>query len=195
MSYPLTVRFKKLALARQLSVEDGTSRLLMYAKMKAFRLREAITLYADREQSQPLYEITADRVIDFAANYNIRDAGGNEIGTVQQKGMRSIWRTRFDIARAGVPLLHVEEENPWAKVADSLLGEIPVLNLLTGYFFHPKYLVSTADQQPVLRITKQPALLEGRFEFSRLETPLNADDERLLLIGAVTVVLLEKNRG
>ena len=42
MSYPLTLRFKVLALANQLSVYGADDRLLMYAKQKAFKLKEAI---------------------------------------------------------------------------------------------------------------------------------------------------------
>jgi hypothetical protein len=195
MSYPLKIRFKKIALSRQLSVEDSSGRLLMYVKMKAFKLREAITVFADREQSRALYTIQADRIIDFSANYHIRDMNGTDMGAIQQKGMRSIWRTRFEIARAGNVVFKVEEENPWAKVGDHFLGEIPILGFFTGYLFHPRYLVSTTDGRPVLRLEKKPALLEGLFEFQRIDAPLSEEDERLLLIGSVAVVLLEKNRG
>ncbi|HEY0672492.1 MAG TPA: hypothetical protein VGD27_09510 [Longimicrobiales bacterium] len=195
MSYPLTLRFKVLAIARQLSVQDNSGRLLMYVKQKAFKLREAITVYADEGQAQPLYHIQADRVIDFSARYHITDAAGQELGSVRQRGMRSIWRARYDIFRNDAVVFTVQEENPLAKVGDSFLGEIPILGFFAGYLFHPKYLVSTADGRPVLRATKQPALFEGLFQIDRLETPLTPDDERLLLIGSVTTVLLEKTRG
>jgi hypothetical protein len=109
--------------------------------------------------------------------------------------MRSLWRTRYDILRGEQIVFEVREENPWAKVGDHFLGEIPVLGFFAGYLFHPKYLITTPDGAPVLRATKQPAFFEGRFKIERLETPLEAADERLSLIGAVTAVLLEKNRG
>lgn len=117
MSYPLTLRFKRIAIARQLSVEDAGGQLLMYVKQQAFKLREAITVYADSAQTRPLYKVNADRVIDFAATYNISDQAGNGIGAVRQQGMRSIWRTRYDILREGTPIFHVQEENPWARSA------------------------------------------------------------------------------
>ena len=195
MSYPLTIRFKVLAIARQLSVEDSAGRLLMYVKQKAFKLKEAITVYADEQQTRPLYYVKADRIIDFSATYNISDEAGNTLGSVRQQGMRSIWRTRYDIVRDGSAVFHVKEENPWAKVGDSFLGEIPVLGFFAGYLFHPRYLISTADGTPVLRSTKQPAFFEGRFLVERIPAKLTPEDERLLLIGSVTVVMLEKNRG
>ena len=195
MSYPLTSRFKGVALARQFSIEDSSGRLLMYVKQKAFKLREDVSVYADQAQTRVLYRINADRIIDWSARYSISDESGAEIGAIKQQGMRSIWRTRYDIFRGDRVVFEVREENPWAKVGDSFLGEIPVLGFFAGYLFHPKYLISTAEGAPVLRATKQPALFEGKFRIERLETPLNAEDERLLVIGALTTVLLEKNRG
>jgi hypothetical protein len=192
MSYPLTLRFKVIAIARQFSIEDSSGRLLMYVKQKAFKLREAITVYADAEQARELYQIRADRVIDFSARYTITDAGGQEIGSVRQQGMRSIWRARYGILRGDVPVFEVKEENPWAKVGDQFVKDIP---FLSGFLFHPRYLVSTPDGRAVLRASKQSAWFEGRFRIDRLETPLSAEDERLLVIGAVTTVLLEKTRG
>jgi uncharacterized protein YxjI len=192
MSYPLTIRFKVIAIARQFSVEDGAGRLLMYVKQKAFKLREAITVFADATQTRELYHIQADRIIDFSARYHITDGSGQEIGAIRQQGMRSIWRARYDILRGDQVVFEVKEENPWAKVGDQLVQDIP---FLSGFLFHPKYLVSTPDGREVLRATKQSAWFEGRFRVDRLATPLTADDERLLLIGAVTTVLLEKTRG
>jgi uncharacterized protein YxjI len=194
-AYPLTLRFKVLALARQFSVEDNAGRLLMYIKQQAFKLREAITVYADEGQTRPLYRIQADRVIDFSANYHITDEAGNSLGAVRQRGMRSIWRARFDIIRDDRVVFEVQESNPWAKVGDSFFGEIPVLSFFTGYLFHPKYSVRRAGGGEVLTMTKQPAFFEGIFKMERVDTPLPAEDERLLVIGSAMVILLEKNRG
>jgi uncharacterized protein YxjI len=195
MSYPLTIRFKVLAIARQLSVTDNTGRLLMYVKQKAFKLKEAITVFADEAQTMPLYRINADRVIDFSANYTITDAGGQVLGRVKQQGMRSIWRARFDMVQDDNVVFEVREENPWAKVGDAFMGDVPILGFFAGYLFHPKYLVSRADGTPVLRATKRPALFEGLFSVERLPAELTPEAERLLLIGTVTVLMLERTRG
>ena len=195
MSYPLTLRFKVIAVARQLAVEDANQRLLMYVKQKAFKLKEAITVYADREQTRPLYRIAADRVIDFSATYNITTADGAYIGAIRQQGMRSLWRSRYDIVRGNDVVFTAREENPWAKVGDGLFSEIPVLGILSGYVFHPRYLISANGSGHVIRARKQPAFLESTFTIERLPATLSADDERLLLIGAVTMILLERRRG
>ena len=76
MDFPLEARFKLLAIASQISVTDAHDALLYYAKQKAFKLKEAVTVYADEEQTRPLYRIAADRVLDISARYRIEDAGG-----------------------------------------------------------------------------------------------------------------------
>jgi hypothetical protein len=205
LNYPLHLNFKKLALAHQISVTDSGDNLIWYVKQKAFKLKEKVTVYADREQVRPLFEIEADRVLDFSARYTIRPAGssgafsaggtGNEIGHLQRRGMRSLWKSHYELARGGTVLFMVEEENPWAKVADALMCEIPLLGLLSGYVFHPKYLVTRAgDGNETLRVEKQPAFLEGKFEIERLGE-LDQRDEEMVLLSLMMIVLLERSRG
>ena len=195
MSYPLTLRFKILAIARQLSVRDSDGRLLMYVKQKAFKLKEAITVFADEAQTQPLYRIAADRIIDFSATYTISDEQGTEIGAIRQKGARSLWRSHYEIVRDGELVFTATEENPWSKVANTLFEGIPLVGALSGYVFHPSYRISTNTGQGVVRIRKQGAFLESLFDIDRLGAAISAEDERLMLIGTVTMILLERRRG
>jgi len=195
MNYPLLLRFKKLAIARQLSVEDATGALLLYVKQKAFKLRETVTIYADREQTAPVYHIKADRILDFNAEYRITSVSGTELGSVQQRGMRSFWRATFEISRGGTILYHVREDNPWVRVLDGVLSEIPVVGLLAGYVLSPRYIVSRSDGAPVLRVIKKSAFLEGKFTIERAEATLPEMDEQLVIMATLMMVLLEKNRG
>ncbi len=195
MSYPLTLRFRILAVARQLSVLGADQRLLMYAKQKAFKLKEAITIFADEQQTTPLYRVAADRVIDFAATYSISDAEGQPLGSIRQKGMQSLWRSHYEILRGDEVLFVAREENPWSKVANSFLEGIPLIGALSGYVFHPRYRISGNGSTTLVRVEKQPAFLESVFRVERLPASIPPADERLLLIGAVVMVLLERQRG
>ena len=195
MSYPLTLRFRILAIAQQLAVHADDGGLMMYVKQKAFKLKEAITVFADEAQTRPLYHIRADRVIDFSATYTITDAEGAYMGAVRQQGMRSLWRSRYDIVRGDDVVFTVREENPWSKVANGLFEGIPILGALSGYLFHPKYLVSADGGSDAVRATKQAAFLESVFRLDRLEAQLAPEDERLLVIATIATILLERRRG
>src|SRR3712207_5517391 len=157
MNFPLDLSFKKIALSPQVKVTDASGQVVLYTKQKAFKLKEAVTVFADVEQTRPLYTINADRVLDFNARYNIRDAAGNGLGAVARKGRKSLWRAKDEVADGGGPPLTIREENGWVKVGDALLGEVPVLGFFSGYLFNPSYLLTNAAGAPLMRLTKQPA--------------------------------------
>jgi uncharacterized protein YxjI len=195
LNYPLRLSFKILAIARQLSVTDSTGRLVFYVKQKAFKLKEAVTIFADEAQTQPLYTIGADRVIDFSARYHIRDQSGGTLGSVKRQGMKSIWRSRYDIMGGEQVVMTIQEVNPWSKVFDSLFGEIPVLGIFTGYFFHPAFDVLRPNGQPIMRLTKEPAFLEGKFRIENTGPLQSEGEELLILLSLLMMVLLERARG
>lgn len=194
MNYPLQLTFKILAIARQLSVTDASGRLVCYVKQKAFKLKEAVTVFADVEQTQPLFTINADRVLDFSAQYHFTDRSGARIGSVRRQGMKSLWKARYDILSNNGQVMTIQEASAWTKVLDALLGELPLVGMFTGYFFHPAYIVARQDGTPVLRLEKQPAFLEGRYKIEKIGM-LNEDEETHVLLSLIMLVLLERHRG
>lgn len=194
MNYPLEIKFKLLALAQQLSITDAGGTLLFYVKQKAFKLREAITVFADREQTSPLYHINAEKILDFSGRYNFTDTRGRHLGSVKRQGMRSIWKAHYDVYDGENVALTIREENAWIKVFDSLFGELPVVGMFTGYLFHPAFIVSRPEGSAVLRMAKQPAFFEGRFTVEKLGV-IGEDEELRALLALTMLILLERSRG
>jgi uncharacterized protein YxjI len=195
MQFPLTLEFKKVALSPQISVLDANGNLLFYVKQKLFKLKEAITVYADREQTQPLYAINADRVIDFSARYHFKDSNGIEIGSIKRNGRRSIWKARYDIFDSNEqPIMRIEEQDAWVKVFDAVLTEIPILGMFSGYFFNPVYLVERPDDSLALKVSKNKAFLESSFTIT-LESPLSEQEQLQTVLGVLMMTLLERSRG
>jgi hypothetical protein len=194
MQYPLQLSFKLLALAPQIYVRDASGQVRMYVKQKLMKLKEQVTVFADEKQTQPLYHIAANKVIDWSAQYNFSTPDGTQIGAVRRKGMRSLWRAHYEIVRDGQVIFNLREENPWAKVGDAIFSDIPVIGMLAGYVFHPKYLVSRADGTPAVRATKQSALWEGKYAVDRL-AELTPEEEGLSVLSLLMLLLLERRRG
>ena len=196
MNYPLHVSFKILAIARQLSVTDASGNLLAYAKQKAFKLKEAVTIFADAEQTRPLYTANAEKILDFSGRYNFADARtGHSLGSVKRQGMKSLWKAHYDIFdETHNANLTIREENAWIKVFDSLLGEVPVVGMFSGYLFHPAYLVQRADDTTIMRLEKQPAFLEGKFRIDK-QAEMSQDEETRALLSLIMMILLERSRG
>jgi hypothetical protein len=197
MRFPLDLRFKIVAVAPQISVTDASGALVFYVKQKAFKLKESVTVFQDEAQTRPLYQMTADRVLDISAQYRIEEVGGAPLGVLQRHGMRSFWRAHYEAHRGGVPVLAVREENPWVKVLDGFLSEIPIVGLFAGYVLHPAYRMTRAGPRQavdVLRAVKRPAFLESRYAIEQLE-PLPDGDQPLAVLSLLMLLLLERSRG
>lgn len=194
MEYPLNFSFKILALSPQLAVTDAGGDLIYYVKQKLFKLKEEVTVFADQEQTQPLYKINADRIIDFSARYHFSDTAGNALGSVKRQGMKSLWKASYDILDGEEIAMNIVQENPWIGLVDSILEQIPVVSIATSYLLHPKYLISRADGTPVLRLTKQPAFFEGKFSLNKL-ADIGEAEERRAILSLLMMVLLERARG
>lgn len=195
MNYPLKLSFKLLAIASQIYIRDANGQLLGYVKQKLLKLKEDINVFADEQQTQHLYNIKADRVLDFSANYKFTDNRGNVIGSIKRKGMRSIFKAHYQIFDpSGVHSMEIHEESAWVKVIDAVVGELPVIGMFTGYFFNPAYIVSRSDGTAIARLQKQPAFFEGVFEVQKL-ADLSEDEEARVLLSVLTMTLLERSRG
>jgi len=194
MDYPLDLSFKIIALAPQLSVTDAHGSVVMYVRQKLLKLKEAVTVYADTQQTQPLYTMNADRILDWSARYNFADMQGNNLGAVKRQGMKSLWKSHYDILDGDSVVMTIQEENPWVKVIDGLVGEIPIIGMFTGYLFHPAYLVARTDGTVVMRLEKKPAFLEGKFAIES-KLPLPEREEKQALLSLLMMLLLERSRG
>lgn len=195
MNYPLEFSFKILALASQIYIRDASGSMLGYVKQKLFKLKEDINIFADESQTRQLYNIKADRVIDFSAKYNFTDSSGRFLGAIKRQGMRSIWKANYEISNAaGQQILKIREENGWIKVIDALVGELPIVGMFTGYLFNPAYIIERMDGTMVMRLAKQPAFFEGKFQLAP-QTQATQEEETLCLLGALSMTLLERSRG
>jgi len=190
LNYPLNLSFKIIALAPQVRVTDAGGNLLMYVRQKILALKEDVKIFADEGQTQQLFQIKADRIIDWSAEYHITSTTDGPIGSVKREGMRSLWKATYHIKDAAgnqVGLIH--EENPWLKVLDGLLSDIPFL----GMFINPAYLIELRGQ-PVLYLKKQPAFFEGKFTLEK-RGQFSDSEEQLLLAGIIMSLMLERSRG
>ncbi|MBD1873098.1 hypothetical protein H6F75_06365 [Nodosilinea sp. FACHB-131] len=194
MQYPLEITFKVWTIAPKITVTDANGKVVFFVKQKLFKLKEAIGVFADEAQTRRLYDIKADRIIDFSARYNFTDSNGAVIGGVKRKGMRSLWKAHYDVFDNASSNLHIQEENPWVKILDSLFQEVPILGALSGYVLNPKYLVKRSDGTVVMRLEKQPSFLSRKFIVKPIDQ-LSSQEETQVLLSLIMMILLERARG
>jgi uncharacterized protein YxjI len=195
MNYPLTLTFRIFALGQQVKVTDATDKVVCFVKQKAFKLKEDVIIFADEAQVVQVCQIKADRILDISASYTISLPDGRPIGKLKRQGMKSLWKASYELQDTnGTQVGLIHEENPWIKVADAVVGEIPVVGLIAQRFINPAFLVDIPEGQPVLRVQKRPSLIDRRFEIQQV-TPVSPEWEWLLIPSVMMAVLLERMRG
>lgn len=194
LSYPLTLNFKIVAMAPQLSVTDANGILVAYIKQKMFKLKEDVTVFEDAQKTRPAFNMKADRIIDFSPRFQFVDNLGQSVGSVKRQGRKSLWRAHYDIFEGENLKMQIREEKPWVKVWDGLVGEIPIIGMFSGYMFHPAYLVTTSGGGLLMRMEKQPAFFEGKFSIEKM-AQLSPEDEKRAFLSLMMMVLMERARG
>lgn len=194
LNFPIHLKFNIATIANDFEALDANNQTLAYVKQKMFKLVDEINVYSDRSQTNLQYVMKANKWIDFSATYSFYK-DGLEIGKVARKGWASIWKAHYEIFSAGSSASDfvIREENAWAKVFDSLLGEIPILGMFTGYLFNPKYIVKQGDSN-ILRLKKIPSFFGRKFEIEKLADINQKDGERLIL-SLMMMILLERRRS
>jgi uncharacterized protein YxjI len=194
MNTPLLLRFKLIALAPQIYVTDASGATVLYVRQKLFKLKEAVSVFGDQGQTELKYTIKADRILDFSARYTFRDPAGGVVGAVKRRGLRSMWRARFDIYDGDSVAFTIQESSALVRLGDSFFQQIPIVGAFAGYVFNPSYDVARPDGAIVMRLVKLPAFWEGKLRIDRVGEVTPAEQERIVL-GLLMMVLLERTRG
>ena len=193
ISFPLDFKFKIFTPSNDFSVFDSQGNEIAYTRQKIFKIKEAIEIFRDSSRQERLYQIRADRIIDFNACYQISNEQGVNLGSVRRSGIRSLWRTHYEIFDANNQKLYdISEANPWIAVVDGLLGEILIVGFFTGYFLNPSYTIADDNNTQDYILHKTPSLMERRF---RLEKTSHANHDELVTLSCMMLMLLERTKG
>ena len=100
--------------------------LLCSVHMKAFKLKEDITVYADAGHTTPLLSIKARQILDFSAAYDVVDARtGEKVGALQRKGLKSMLRDEWTILDAADnPILRLQEDSMFLALLRRFLSNL-----------------------------------------------------------------------
>ena len=107
-------------------VYDANDQVCFFVKLKAFKLKEDIRIYADTDQQNELLRIQARSVIDFGATYDVIDSTQDlKLGALRRKGLKSLFRDSWLI-------LDVNDEETGTLMEES--GGLALLRRLVGGF-------------------------------------------------------------
>lgn len=94
MQPPQSLTFRRKVfkfLGAAIDVTDtATGAPVGFIKMRAFKLKEAISIYSDSSKSQEIMHINARKVIDFGATYDVYDTASQMLlFSMRRKGLKS----------------------------------------------------------------------------------------------------------
>lgn len=195
IQFPVDFQFKITTLSNDFIAKDFSGKTIAYVRQKMFKLKEDIQVFGDESKSNVEYTIKADRWLDFSAAYSFFDKNNAPIGKIARKGWRSLWKAEYEIIDQHNKLQYkVNEENGMVKIFDSMLGQIPILSMMTGYFFNPSYLLTDIQGKPIVRMQKQASFWGRNFQLTKVGQ-IDADDDDRIMLGMMMMLLLERSRG
>lgn len=196
LNYPLDFKFKITTISSDFNITDKNGNYVAYVRSKIFKLKDDVIVYNNESKSEELFRIKANQWIDFNASYTITEVKNGKIfGRLARKGIKSLWKSHYDIIDdSDTPKYHITEENPWTKLWDNMVGEIPIIGMFTGYFLNPSYVVKDNAGKVYFRLKKMPSLIGRRFQLDRL-IDIDDEDESLVVLSFLMMVLLERARG
>ena len=193
--YPIELNFKKIALAKQAMLADSNGNSIAYARQKMLKLKEELEVFEDRTKAKRICTIKANKVIDFSAAYKFYTESEQCFGSVQRKGLLSLWKATYLIDDAsGSQYATIREENPFAKVVDTLLGGLPLVGFVCNYIFNSSYIVTSERGTQIFRLTKVPTFWGSLFKIDKL-AEVTPDEELCCMMSILMMVFLEKSRG
>jgi len=193
--YPFSFQFNIATFHNDFIVRDNSGETRAYVKQKMFKLKEHVRVFTDESETELAYDIRADRWLDFNTVFSFNKPDGNSIGKLVRKGWKSIWKASYELYDENdIQDLLIQEKNPWVKVCDTLLSEIPIVGMLTGYFFNPSYSIKRPDGTLVCSFTKDASFFGRKFSLNK-ENQFEQGEEERIKLGLMMMVLLERRRG
>lgn len=166
---------------------DGPeSQPIMYSKMKAFKMKEDIRVYTGEDMQTELLTISARKILDFNATYDVVDAqSGEKVGALRRKGARSILRDEWSfLDESDREIGFIREDSGWLALVRRFLT-----NLI------PQSYYGEINSQPVLNFSQNfnPFVMKLNLDYS-VDTG-GLLDRRLGLAAGILFCAIEGKEG
>lgn len=139
--------------------KDPSGQPVLFAKMKAFRLKEDVRIYSDPEHQNEVLSIQARKIMDFSACFDVFDsATGQKVGVLKREGIHSMIKDKWIIT------------GPDDRTRGSIDEDDALLALFRRYLVNliPQSFKLTVDGNPAGEFKQNfnPFLLKMQLDFS-----------------------------
>lgn len=168
-------------LGQKFHIYDHQGNLSFFVQQKAFKLKEAITVYADESKQTPLLYIKARSIMDFSGTYDVTTTSGENIGALKREGLRSMLQDEWTILDpSGRPIGKVMEDSTIMAILRRFLN-----NLI------PQTFMLTIGDQHVATFDQHFNPFVAKFDLDFSPDPHEQLDRRLGIAAAVMLLAIE----
>jgi uncharacterized protein YxjI len=168
-------------LGQQFHIYGPDGSLKFYVKQKAFKLKEAITVFEDEAQTKPVLQIQARSIMGFSGIYDVSTIGGQRLGALKREGLKSMLRDEWTILDpSDTPIGMIQEDSQLFALLRRFLA-----NLI------PQRFDVTVNGQLVAEFNQHFNPFVAKFDIDFTKGPRELLDRRMGIAAVVLLLAIE----
>lgn len=179
-------------------VADSTgakAQLIAFAQQKRLTFKEKVLFYSDKEKTQPIFTLRAEKVLDVHGKYIVEDMEGNFIGQFKKEFKQSLLKSTWSILNANEqPKLTVTENSLTLALFRRFAGLLPIIGdlveIIVMFLRYHFSLIDTATGQEVGRYQKI-TLFRDHYKLVMTDEAFAQEDWRVIAAMAVALDALQ----
>lgn len=172
-------------LGQKFHIYGPNQNLCFFIKQKAFKLKEAITVYTDETMGTEVLKIQARKMMDFSGTYDVTTPQGEPVGALKREGFKSIFRDKWLVLDvSGNQIGTIQEDSAMMAFFRRFLS-----NLVPQTF----NVTINGQQAAVYRQHFNPFIAKFDIDFSLDQN--QAFDRRLGIASVVLLLAIEGRQG
>ena len=162
--------------------ENGEKQgLISFVQQKRFSLKEEINFYEDEKRSKLIFNVKAEKTLDFHGKFIVKDISGKTIGKVKKSFQSSLLRSTWEIIDADdKSIVTVKEKSLPIAITRRLWQWIPIISDIPFFIKYNFVFIDSATQEQIGSFNKTK-LIRDHYE-------MEADDKLLQISNWQTVV-------
>jgi len=171
------------------------AQLIAFAQQKRLTFREKVLFYSDKEKTQPIFTLRAEKVLDVHGKYIVEDMEGNFIGQFKKEFKQSLLKSTWSILNANEqPKLTVTENSLTLALFRRFAGLLPIIGdlveIIVMFLRYHFSLIDTTTGQEVGRYQKI-TLFRDHYKLVMTDEAFAQEDWRVIAAMAVALDALQ----
>jgi hypothetical protein len=192
--YPLFFHIENKLLCKNITVTDASGNTVAFISRSKVAVFSDITLYSNELKETALLQIKPEKLWNIDHTFSFHAADNQQhIGTLSRKFITSaLWRARYEMKNPeGKIDFVITEENPWERIAVSVLNKIKRGKYVSKYFLKPTYQILDNNEKVLGEIKEKQQIFKREFKFNLSETQTK-NNEIAILAAVLLLMLVDK---